>query len=192
MIILVPVAAGVGLGLAMGGSLGNWSKLHLRWPWIAVAALLIRVVVAGTDAGSIDWFRYLYVAGLVALIGWTLWNADRLFGIWLVSLGSATNLVVIAANDFRMPAAVGATSRLAQVGHHGQYVVMDAATRLNWLGDWIVVRGWYGGIFSPGDVLISLGVGVVAFAITRFPGSRTKLDVPQANSQTETAQTEGR
>lgn len=184
MVILVPVVIGVGLGLAMGGRMSNWSNLHLRWPWLVVAALLIRVGVAGTDAGDVEWLRYVYVASLVVLIWWTLWNADRLFGIWLASLGSATNLLVIVTNDFRMPAAVAATSRLAQAGHHGQYVAMSSATRLNWLADWIVVRGWYGGVFSPGDVLVGLGLGVVAFAITRFPGSRTKLDVPQTNSQT--------
>lgn len=188
MVILVPVVAGIGLGLVLGGSLINWSNLRLRWPWLVVVALVTRVVVAGTDVGSIDWFRYVYVASLVALIWWTLWNVDRLSGIWLVSIGSAANLMVIVSNDFRMPVAVDATSRLAQVGHHGQYVVMDSSTRLNWLADWIVVRGWYGGVFSPGDVLIGLGLGVVAFAITRFPASRTKLDVPQANSPT----TEGR
>lgn len=188
MIILVPVVAGIALGLALGGRLGNWSNLHLRWPWVVVVALLIRIFAAGTDVGGIDWVRYVYVAGLAVLIGWTLWNVDRLFGIWLVSLGSATNLVVIIANDFRMPAAVSSTSRLAQAGQHGQYVFMDAGTRLNWLADWIVVPGWYGGVFSPGDVLIGLGLGVVAFAITRFPASATKLDVPQTNPQT----TEGR
>ena len=188
MVILVPVVAGIGLGLALGGRLANWSNLHLRWPWLVVVALLTRVVAAATDVGSIDWVRYVYVAGLVALIVWTIWNADRLFGIWLVSIGSAANLMVIVTNDFRMPVAVSASSRLAQVGHHGQYVAMDAGTRLNWLGDWVVVPAWYGGVFSPGDVLIGLGLGVVAFAITRFPASRTKLDVPQTNSQT----TEGR
>lgn len=184
MVILVPVVAGIGLGLAFGGNLNNWSNLHLRWPWVVVVALLTRVVVAGTDLGGIDWLRYVYVLGLVALLFWTLSNVDRLFGVWIVAIGSAANLMVIVTNDFRMPVAVSATSRLAQVGHHGQYVVLDSSTQLNWLADWIVIRGWFGGVFSPGDVLISLGLGVVAFAITRFPGSRTKLDVPQTNSQT--------
>ena len=185
MIILVPVVAGIAIGLALGGRMSNWSNLHLRWPWVVVVALLVRLVVAASPVGDIEWTRYLYVASLVALIAWTIWNADRLFGIWLVTIGSATNLIVITANDFRMPAAVSASSRLAQVGHHGQYVAMDAGTRLNWLADWIVVPAWFGGLFSPGDVVIGLGLGVVAFAITRFPGSRTKLDVPQRSTESE-------
>lgn len=184
MLILLPILLGLGGALAMGGRMSNWSEVHLRWPWFVVVALVVRVAVAGTSLGDIDWLRYVYVASLVALIGWTLWNIDRLFGIWIVSLGSATNLAVICANDFRMPIAAAANSRLAQVGHHGQYVFMDQSTRLNWLADWIAAP-WLGGIFSPGDVLIGLGLGVVAFAITRRQVPATKLDVPQRTTESE-------
>ena len=182
MLILGPVVIGVVAGLAAGGRLSNWSEIHLKWPWVVVVVLLIRIAVAG-PLGDIEEMRYVYVASLVGVIAWTLWNVDRLFGIWLVSVGSLTNLVVICVNDFRMPIAATNTSRLAQAGHHGQYVYMDSHTRLNWLADWIGVGGPLGGVFSPGDVLIGAGLGVVAFAITRFPGSRSKLDAPQAKSE---------
>lgn len=139
--------------------------------------MLIRVAVAGTPLGFIDWLRYVYVASLVLLIAWTLWNVDRLFGIWLVSAGSTMNLVVIAGNDFRMPVVPSAAGRLVEVGHHGQYALMDASTRLPWLADWILVPGWLGAVFSPGDAVIGVGLGIVAFAVTRkSPGSPTKLD----------------
>src|SRR5712691_6775737 len=90
-------------GVALGGRLSNWSAINLRWPWVVILALLIRVGVAGTPLGRIDWLRSVYVASRVALIAWTLCNADRLFGIWLVSVGSTINLSVIVANDFPMP-----------------------------------------------------------------------------------------
>lgn len=162
--------------------MANWSAIHLRWPWFVAAVLAVRILVAG-PLGDVEWLRYVYVASLVALIGWTLWNVDRLFGIWLVSLGSLANLIVILANDFRMPIGAASNSRLAQVGFHGQYVFMDSSTHLNWLADWIALPGWLGGIFSPGDVLIGIGLGVVAFAVTRFPGSGSKLDGLQIKSE---------
>jgi uncharacterized protein DUF5317 len=176
LVILGPLVLGLLAGLAFGGRLSNWSTISLRWPWVVLVALVIRVAVVGTPLGNVDWLRYVYVASLMLLVAWTLWNVDRLFGIWLVSLGSTVNLVVIAANDFRMPVVPAAAGRLVEVGRHGQYAVMDASTRLPWLADWIVVPGWLGGVFSPGDAVIGLGLGVVAFAVTRFPGSRSKLD----------------
>ncbi|TMC11046.1 MAG: hypothetical protein E6J30_02455 [Chloroflexi bacterium] len=84
---------------------------------------------------------------------------------------------MIAANDFRMPVVQSAAGRLVEVGHHGQYTVMDSSTRLPWLADWVLVPGWLGGVFSPGDAVIGIGLGVVAFAVTRHsPASATKLD----------------
>ena len=139
--------------------------------------MLIRFAVAGTPLGSYDWLRYVYVASLVALIAWTLYNVDRLLGIWLVSIGSTMNLIVIAANDFRMPVVQSAAGRLAEIGQHGQYTIMDSSTRLPWLADWVAIPGWLGGVFSPGDAVVGIGLGIVAFAVTRHsPASATKLD----------------
>ena len=180
MVLLGPAVLGIIAGLATGGRLGNWSELRLRWPWVVAGVLFVRVAVAGSSLGDIDWLRYVYVASLVALIAWTLWQVKALPGIWLVSIGSALNLVVISLNNFRMPVAVAAVSRLAQVGHHGQYVVLDSTSRLNWLADWITVPSWLGGVFSAGDAVVGVGLGVVAFAVTRkSPESRTKLDANQ-------------
>jgi hypothetical protein len=176
LLILGPIVAGVLAALVMGGRLANWAEVRFRWPWVVVVALLIRFGVAGTPLGRVDWLRYVYVASLVALIAWTLWHLDRLPGVWLVSLGSAMNLVVISANDFRMPVVASAAGRLVEAGHHGQYVVMDSSTRLPWLADWLF-PGVLGAVYSPGDVVIGAGLGVLAFAVTRkSPESRTKLD----------------
>jgi len=178
LVILGPLILGCVAGVALGGKLSKWSTIRLRWPWVVILTMLIRVAVAGTPLGRVDWLRYVYVASLVALIAWTLWNVDRLFGIWLVSIGSTMNLIVIAANDFRMPVVQSAAGRLVELGQHGQYTVMDSSTRLPWLADWVLVPGWWlGGVFSPGDVLIGVGLGVVAFVVTRHsPDSATKLD----------------
>jgi hypothetical protein len=176
LLILGPIVAGVLVALAMGGRLANWAEVRFRWPWVVVVALLIRFGVAGTPLGRVDWLRYVYVASLVALIAWTLWHVDRLPGVWLVSLGSAMNLVVISANDFRMPVVAAAAGRLVEAGHHGQYAVMDSSTRLPWLADWLF-PGVLGAVYSPGDVVIGVGLGVLAFAVTRkSPESRAKLD----------------
>jgi hypothetical protein len=166
---------GVVAGLVAGGRLANWAQVDIRGPWVVLAALLVREAVALTPLNRVEELRYAYVLFLAVLLGWTAWHFRRIPAVWLISIGAAMNLVVIAANDFRMPVEAGAAGRLVEVGHAGQYAVMDSATRLGWLGDWIAVAGGFGGVYSPGDVVIGLGTGMVAFLITRRGAPRTKL-----------------
>jgi hypothetical protein len=178
LLVLVPLAIGAIVGLAAGGRMTNWLQAPLRWTWVVVAALVVREAIILTPLSRIDWLRYVYVIFLAVLLGWTLWHVRRLPAVWIVSIGAAMNLVVVLANDFRMPVAPDYAGRLAHLEHSGQYVLMDSGTRVFWLGDWIAVPGWVGGVYSPGDMVIAIGIGVVAFLMTawyRAP-SRTKLD----------------
>lgn len=176
MLVLIPLVAGVAAGIAAGGRIDHWATVRLRWPWLVIAALVVREAVALTPLNRTPELRFVYVAFLVVLIGWTLWHVPRVPGIWLIAAGALMNLVVIAANDFRMPVVRVYAGGLVRVGQAGQYVVMGPDTRLSWLGDWIGIAGGVLGVYSLGDVVIALGVGVASFAITRFPGSATKLD----------------
>ena len=146
--------------------MSNWLDSRLRWPWLVVLALIVREAVALTPLGRVDALRYVYAIFVAVLIGWTVWHVKRLPGVWIVTIGAAANLLVILANDFRMPVAPASAAGLAGVGHTGQYVIMDSSTRLIWLGDWISVPSWLGGAYSPGDIVVALGTGVVAFFLT--------------------------
>jgi hypothetical protein len=177
MLLLVALALGLIAGLATGGKLGNLANLTIRWPWVVVAALVIREAAVISPLSGIDGVQYVYVAALAALVAWTAWHASRLRGAWIVALGAAMNLVVVIANGARMPVAADLAGRLVERGHIGQYVLMGPDTHLGWLGDWIGVPGPLGGAYSPGDVVISIGIAAVAFLATRHgPGAATKLD----------------
>jgi hypothetical protein len=177
LLVLVPLVVGALAGLLAGGRPASWADLHLRWPWLVVAALLVREAVALTPLDRIDALRYVYLAFAVVLLAWTVWHFSRLPGIWVVSVGAALNLAVILANSARMPVApAGAGVRLLELGHQGQYVLMDSSTMLNGLGDWIVLPAWLGRAYSPGDFAIGLGIGIVSFLVSRRPATATKLD----------------
>ena len=167
---------GVGAGLLTGGKLERWAEVRLRWPWLVIAALVVREAVALTPLSRVAPLRFVYVAFLIVLIGWTLWHGRRVPGIWIIALGALMNLVVIAANDFRMPVVPAYADGLAKLGTAGQYVLMGPSTRLSFMGDWIGIAGGTLGVYSLGDAVIAIGVGVASFAITRFSGSATKLD----------------
>jgi hypothetical protein len=166
LLVLAPLVIGAVAGLAAGGRLRNWLDAPFRWPGLVIGALVVREAVALTPLGRIEALRYVYVLFILVLLGWTAWHIKRMPGVWIVSIGAAMNLVVMAANDFRMPVARAGAGRLVEIGHTGQYVLMDSSTRLAWLGDWIVLPTWLGGAYSPGDVVVAIGAGVVAFLLT--------------------------
>ena len=174
MLLVAPPVLGFLIGLLAGGDAGNWGRVRVRWAWFIIAAVVVRIVTDFKPLSSVGAVRYLYMLFLLALLGWTLLQLGTLPGIWLVSAGSALNLIVILSNAGHMP--VSAMSGYAPGAGGGLYVAADSTTRLSWLGDWIGLPGWLGGAASPGDVVIGLGIGVVAFLITRRSGSPTKLD----------------
>ena len=177
MLVLVPLVLGLLIGVASGGKIGNLAHLKLRWPWFVLAALLIREAAVIDPLSRIDGIQYLYAASLGGLVGWTAWHVKRVPGVWVVTLGAAMNLVVILVNGARMPVAAGLAGSLLERGHVGQYVVMGPGTNLNWLADWIGFPWPVKGAYSPGDLVIAVGIGIVVLLGTVHQSdAATKLD----------------
>ena len=174
MLLLVALLIGLLAGIATGGKLGNVANLSIRWPWLVVAALVVREAAVLSQLSGVDGVQYVYVVALAGLVAWTAWHASRLRGAWIVAFGAAMNLVVVIANGARMPVAPELAGLLIARGHIGQYVVMGSGTNLGWLGDWIGVPGALGGAYSPDDVVIAIGIAAVAFFATR-QAAATKL-----------------
>ena len=177
MLVLVPLVAGLLIGLATGGNIGNLAHMRFRWPWFVLAVLVVREAVLLTPLNRIEGVQYVYVAALAALIVWTAWHIRLVPGVWVVTAGAALNLVVILANGARMPVAPAFAGVLLSRGHLGQYVLMGSNTNLNWLADWIGFPWPVRGAYSPGDLLIALGIGIVTLlAVVHPPARDTKLE----------------
>jgi Family of unknown function (DUF5317) len=169
VLVLFPLVVGLAIGIATGGKLGNLAHVRFRWPWFVLAVLVIREAILFRPFNGIDGIQYLYVAALAGLVGWTFLHVRTLNGVWLVAAGAALNLLVVVANGGRMPVAPALAGVLVQRNHLGQYVLMGSNTNLNWLADWITVSGPVGirGAYSPGDLVVAAGIGVVAYFATR-------------------------
>lgn len=177
MLVLVPLVLGLLIGVASGGKIGNLAHLKLRWPWFVLVVLLIREAAVIDPLSRIDGVQYVYAASLAGLVGWTAWHVRRVPGVWVVTLGAAMNLIVILANGARMPVASGLAGSLLSRGHVGQYVLMGPDTNLNWLADWIGFPWPVKGAYSPGDLVIAVGIGIVVLLGTVHPSdAATKLD----------------
>jgi hypothetical protein len=172
---IAALGIGIAAGYLIGGRIDNLSHLRFRWPWLVVAALVVRTAILVTPLRHVDGVQYLYLAALTALVAWTLWQIELIRGIWLVAVGNAVNLVVIATNGARMPVAPELAGSLIRVGQVGQYTLMTTETNLNWLADWIALPGigrWLPEAYSPGDVAVAVGIGVVvALAMRSQTGS---------------------
>lgn len=168
MIWVVAIVLGVGLGLITGGRITNLARLRFRWPWLILAAVAVRAAVLLTPLSRVDGAQYLYVLALAAIVAWTIVHFKLLPGVWLVTVGSALNLLVIVANGGRMPVTPEFATSLARHGTMGQYTIMGAQTHLNLLGDWISLYP-VPEVYSIGDLVIALGLAILAFVSTATP-----------------------
>src|SRR3984893_8117090 len=171
MLWLAALLLGLAAGFATRGSLENLARIRLRWPWLVVAALIVRAAILLTPLSRIDGVQYVYLGALTALLAWALWQLELVRGIWLIAVGSALNLVVIATNGSRMPVAPELAGPLVHGGTFGQYTLMAAGTNVNWLADWITLPGPSGRFvpeaYSPGDVIIAIGIAMVVLLAMR-------------------------
>ena len=177
MIWLIAIALGLVFGLITGGSIGRLSKLSFRWPWLIIAVVVIRQAVLLTPLGRVAGARYVYVAALLAIIVWVGWHSTRVRGIWLVAVGAALNVVVIVANNARMPVAPELAGAILPRSNPGLYTVMGPQTNLNILGDWIKLS-LIPEAYSIGDVLIAVGLAIVVFLAVRNPPPYKELSPP--------------
>ncbi len=176
---------GIALGLAGGGQLSNLARLKFRWPLLLVAAVALRYVVIFSPLSRVEGAQYAYALSLAFIVLWTVWHLRRLPGVWLVTLGGVSNLIVVLVNGGRMPVDATLAARqlggaLVQRGHIGQYVLMGPDTRLNPLGDWLSL-GPLPEAYSPGDLLIAMGIAlVILISLHRTPESEVVPEKPSS------------
>jgi hypothetical protein len=176
VIWLGALVVGLAAGLLTGGSIENFTRLKFRWPLLVLAAVVVRQVVLLTPIGGLAGARYVYVLALAAIVVWTILHFDRLPGIWLVTAGGLANLTVIIANGGRMPVAAELAGPLLRLGTVGQYTLMGPDTHLNFLADWISI-GPIPEAYSPGDLLIAIGIALVVFLAERPLRARNQRDI---------------
>ena len=168
MLWVFAIVVGLVFGLVTGGRIANLGLLRFRWPWLILAAVAIRAAVLLTPLNRVAGAQYLYVLALVAIMVWTILHIKRLPGIWLVTAGAGLNLLVILVNGARMPVTPELAASLARHGTMGQYIAMGSQTHLNPLADWISLYP-VPEVYSPGDVLVALGLAILAFVATATP-----------------------
>ncbi|MBI2640068.1 MAG: DUF5317 family protein [Candidatus Sungbacteria bacterium] len=102
------------------------------------------------------WFFLIAFSLGVFVVG--ILRKNSFVGFPLHFLGVLSNGLVMMVNGFKMPVALEIVDGMVLSETH---IFMSAATSLNYLGDWIPYPGpRFVGLFSPGDLLMSLGASV--------------------------------
>ena len=172
MVLAFPVLLAVGLGLALGGSLGQLAETHLRVPWLFLAAVGLQVVAF--PVAGLPWRTHetvasaLWIASYGLLVVAAILNR-RLTGVPVVAAGMLLNLTAILANRGTMPVTLGA------MHDAGRTAVMQANStalpdpNLPWLIDRWAAPEWVplANVYSVGDVVIAVGAFVIVLAAMR-------------------------
>ena len=171
MFILYALVIAVPLGFVLGGRTAGLADLRIRWPWVMTAGLVIQLALFSPPLSAVvgGWGPVVYVASTSVVIAAIAVNW-RITGMPIVLLGAMSNLVAIVANGGFMPADVGA---MAQLGRHSIEGYSNSAILadppLKPLTDLFALPTWlpFHTVFSIGDVLIGVGVGIVIVAAMR-------------------------
>lgn len=167
--IIVLICAAV--ALITGGSINNLKSIRFKYPWLVLAAVVIKLV---TNSG----FRHtlglpdplapkLYILSLALVAVFVLLNL-RLRGLVLIGLGLLSNLLVIYANSGYMPLKreyfeiIASPEELALIKQGlpaYNYVATGPDTVFYYLSDIFLMPHWIfiTRVFSIGDVLITIG-----------------------------------
>ncbi len=177
MLLLYFVAAGVLVGLLLGGRPASLAEVRFRWWAVALAGLGFQLLLFSEPLASHvgDAGPLLYTISTAVVLAALLRNL-RLPGFAIIAAGAALNLAVIVANGGRMPADPAAFAALTgqpavPTDRFSNSQIASPDTLLAFLGDTMVLPRPlpFANVFSIGDLLIGLGAASFIVRAMRRP-----------------------
>ena len=169
MVLAVPIAIAIALGLLCGGSLRRLSTLTLRRIELFYLAILVQLVafpfafLPWTTSDQLG--RALWLVSYGLLCCGALVNLE-ISGVPVVAAGMLSNIAAVLANSGHMPVLPQAlrASGKSYLVHFNS--AADSTPNLPWLVDRWAVPQWLhvGNVFSVGDVVIAVGAFALVFA----------------------------
>jgi hypothetical protein len=128
----------------------------------------------------------LYIYSLFILLIFMVLNLQYK-GIKIAGIGFLSNLAVIVSNDGYMPQDIpklelvwgqGKVELLKQAGHFNNAILMSPNTHLNFLSDIIAIPKprFLMGVYSIGDVFITIGITIFIFEFLKFERNQEEID----------------
>jgi hypothetical protein len=189
MLVLAVLGVALLSSLLTGGRLEYARNWQLKGVWMALGAFVVQTALFtqwGTNLVGEALTPVVYVVTLSVLVVFLVANR-RVLGVPILLAGLMLNVLVISVNAGRMPASVAALEAAGRVegadalrlrGVAANCVLMSDSTRLNMLGDNIVIRlgGPVGSAYSIGDLVALAGEAVVVFGVLRVRPEGDQLE----------------
>jgi hypothetical protein len=189
MILLQALVISILIGIIRGGRPTPRFRVPLRWPalpLVCLAAQAVAVRLGSPRSAGFDLPAGILLLSSLALLV-MVWANRRVPGMLLLGLGLLLNLVVMLVNGGYMPIAPETLVRIGSPGLAAapagtrmmgfKDVVLPYEQTLLWALSDILVLPWpfAPNAFSPGDVLIALGLFVFTQRVLLNPGAGADL-----------------
>jgi hypothetical protein len=176
MVLIFAILLGISSGLLRAFLEGHsYRPARLSHTWLLVAAFLPQILafyLPATRLAIPAWLASLcLVSSQIGILAF-VWLNRKLPGLWVLALGLAANLLVIATNGGLMPITPAVVAVLypglmpgdslagSRLGWSKNIILSETSTNFSSLSDCITLPAWFPWqyAFSPGDILIAAGV----------------------------------
>ena len=170
------------VGALAGGGLPRLADMRLRWSYLLLLALALRIA-AGTSGqtgiGETIPLGGIYIVSYLLILGW-LWGNWRIPGLQVAAVGIGSNLLAVLINGGRMPIWSGAYTA---AGFPESAIANDPfhfILRVDSVAEFVARGGLFGDVIpfpvpvirdviSLGDVLLALGIfWAIVYSMTRI------------------------
>ncbi len=179
MLYILAVVLGLVLGLALKGSLRNFTNFNIRYKWIFISAFLIQlsyqILCAGIYSPLSDYSFYVQ-AFIFLLLYIGIWFNRHYLGAALTGIGSFLNVLVMMSNGGKMPVSANIINSVmldenlkSTLLSDGRHVLAGESTRLALLMDNMYIPGFFGTgmrIVSIGDLVVVAGLFILVTELT--------------------------
>ncbi len=179
MLLLFLIIAAFLLAILKYRNIKNIENKNIKFYWLILLGFVIQIAIFNEKFAQSE-LNYLtpvlYILSLIVLLIFLLTNFKEYNGIKVTTAGFILNIMVILANKGYMPQSLkqlaisGQTEKiklLMKYGHFYNATVMSAKTRLNLLGDRILLSmfGKFKTVYSIGDIIIMIGIAIFVFEL---------------------------
>ena len=157
----------------------NIENKSIKFYWLILVGFIIQIAIFNGKFAQSK-LNYLtpifYSISLLVLLIFLLANFKEYQGIKVTTFGFILNVIAILANGGYMPQSIkqlsisGQTEKvklLTKYGHFYNATIMNSKTKLNLLGDRILLSifGKFKTVYSIGDIIIMIGIAIFVFEL---------------------------
>ena len=180
------IVFGIIVGFVLKGKIVNLADLKLQGFSLVLISLAVQLAILATPLASLPWLiqngNLIYVLSMDILIVGLLYNRHFGWSFWLIIIGTACNIIVIAQNQGAIPVDLNKLSialgesvaslseKFAAHTELSYRTPLTPHSELGWMGDVIHIPlpFFNTNVYSIGDVIIS--IGLAAFVVKTMLG----------------------